>query len=248
MGRRFSLAARWSAACGMMALLAVVIGPVTVHLGVLPPFRGFMIFSFGLVAGGVLSLILGGIGVWRTGASGGREGRGRAWIGLTVGSVLTAYLIWQLATVAGAPPIHDITTDMEDPPQFLHARNLAENQGRSLDYPDGGPEVPRLQREAYSDIDTIRVALAPDDAFQKAMEQAQSLGWTVTWSNADLLRFEALDTTPVFRFVDDVVVRVRADRQAGSLIDVRSLSRVGISDLGKNAQRIRSFATALQGR
>ena len=54
----------------------------------------------------------------------------------------------------------------------------------------------------------------------------------------------AADTTAFFGFNDDVVIRFRPEG-AGSVLDVRSVSRVGRSDLGKNAERIRSFLAAL---
>jgi uncharacterized protein (DUF1499 family) len=58
-------------------------------------------------------------------------------------------------------------------------------------------------------------------------------------------RLEAVAGTFWFGFKDDVTVRVSADG-AGSLVDVRSKSRVGKGDLGTNAQRIRTYQRRLQ--
>jgi len=58
-------------------------------------------------------------------------------------------------------------------------------------------------------------------------------------------RIEATDTTFWFGFKDDIVVRV-APAPGGSRVDVRSTSRVGLSDVGTNAARIRKYLRALQ--
>jgi uncharacterized protein (DUF1499 family) len=60
-------------------------------------------------------------------------------------------------------------------------------------------------------------------------------------------RIEANETTRWFRFTDDVVIRVAPDG-AGSRVDVRSVSRVGRSDFGVNAGRIRAYTAALKAR
>ncbi|HEV2866129.1 MAG TPA: DUF1499 domain-containing protein, partial [Allosphingosinicella sp.] len=50
-----------------------------------------------------------------------------------------------------------------------------------------------------------------------------------------------------FRFRDNVVVRVRPDSDgSGSVVDMRSISRVGVSDVGVNARRVRAFLADLQ--
>jgi len=66
------------------------------------------------------------------------------------------------------------------------------------------------------------------------------MGWRVVSSAPAEGRLEASDTTRWFGFTDDIVVRVTAAPN-GSRIDVRSASRVGRSDLGVNARRIRAF-------
>ena len=66
------------------------------------------------------------------------------------------------------------------------------------------------------------------------------MGWEIVGSNAEEGRIEATDTTLWFGFKDDVVVRIQP-RGDESLVDVRSLSRVGKSDVGTNAQRIRAY-------
>jgi uncharacterized protein (DUF1499 family) len=141
------------------------------------------------------------------------------------------------------PPIHDITTDTVDPPAFmalLDARNKSPN-GSAY----GGPQVAAQQQKAYAEIKPLELASPPREAMQKAIDAARSLGWEVVASDATTGRIEATDTTAWFGFKDDVVVRVRPSG-TGSRIDVRSVSRVGGSDIGANAQRIRDYLAKLK--
>ena len=86
----------------------------------------------------------------------------------------------------------------------------------------------------------------PADAFLRALRVAESLGWEVAAKDGGAGAFYARDVSALFRFVDDVVVRVRPDG-LGSIVDVRSKSRDGRSDLGANADRIRAFQAAFDG-
>ena len=114
-----------------------------------------------------------------------------------------------------------------------------------LDYePDKGV----AQRRSYSHIETERSDLAPDDASQKALAVARELGWDVL-ADTDVdgeRTLEATATTFWFGFIDDVVVRIRPDG-GGSLVDVRSASRIGSSDLGANARRVDAFMARFRG-
>jgi hypothetical protein len=199
-----------------------------------------------------LALVCGAIGVWRTRLAAHRTGAAQAWAGLIAGVLLLAVL-FLLAPAGGAPPIHDITTDIDDPPRFSAVLRIPANQGRDLAYPHGPADTPRLQRERYPDLQPILVAGPPATALRRAVAAARELGWEIVEVReaaggaagaAGELGFEAVDRTRVFRFTDDVVVRVR-DEGARSRVDVRSTSRVGQSDLGANAARIRALRSVL---
>jgi uncharacterized protein (DUF1499 family) len=154
---------------------------------------------------------------------------------------------WMLMRQArSVPPIHDITTDTDDPPAFVAvvARRQATNASNPPEY--AGPEVAAQQKKAYPDLAPLHVASPPADAFARARAAAESLGWEIVAAEAAEGRLEATDTTRWFGFKDDVVVRVRPDG-TGSRVDVRSKSRVGRSDVGANAARIREFREALGG-
>ena len=140
--------------------------------------------------------------------------------------------------------INDITTDPDDPPVFVDAQKIAANKGRDLAYP--GETFASQQREGYPDLAPIRVSDPPDAAFARAERVAAALNWEITVRDPTTGVFEAVEVTRIFRFVDDIVVRVRAaPASAASVVDVRSKSRVGRSDMGANAARIRAFRDAL---
>lgn len=133
--------------------------------------------------------------------------------------------------------IHDISTDLTQPPQFV-AGVIARGEGsNSLQH---NPDKVKIQQQIYSDIQPIDSTLPPGEAFQKAMLTSRKLGWEVYAEVADEGRIEAVDTTFWFGFKDDIVIRIQSQGE-GSRIDLRSVSRVGRSDLGANAKRIHLF-------
>ena len=140
------------------------------------------------------------------------------------------------------PPIHDITTDTQDPPQFATLAPLREQGPNKAAYE--GAAAASAQLQAYPDIKPVTLAVPPNEAVQKVIDAARSMGWEVVSSDAAAGRVEATDTTGWFGFKDDIVMRVRP-QASGSRVDVRSASRVGRSDIGKNADRVRSFIAKL---
>jgi uncharacterized protein (DUF1499 family) len=141
------------------------------------------------------------------------------------------------------PPIHDITTDPTDPPQFAAIVPLRANAPNTLVY--GGEPVAAQQRKAYPDIQPVVLSVTPMQAYERALDAVRRLGWKVVAADANAGRIEAIDTTFWYRFKDDVAIRIRP-AAAGSRIDVRSVSRVGIGDLGTNARRVRAYLAALK--
>lgn len=154
---------------------------------------------------------------------------------------------------AEANPIHDVSTDTARPPAFS-AATLAERQrtganplndyqvplGRLEIYRDGVP--PQLAIQSHAQIITDRYAdLAPlplagasrEDAVAAVAAAMGAMGFDDIRSDVASGRVEGVDETFWFGFKDDVVARI-GERQ----IDFRSVSRVGRSDLGANAERI----------
>lgn len=229
-----------SARLGLAAVALLVLGPLLCQLGA-APLTGFLVFQLGLLSG-LVALLLGSIGLWLTRASGGKSGRRRALRGFGLGALVLAIVAVAASPGAGVPPINDITTDTEDPPRFIAAGKIQANLGRDLAYP--GTEFAEQQRAGYPGLASQRLDRKPSQVLADVRTAAEGLGWVVIYEDPTTGHLEATDTTRFFRFVDDVVVRVRPDG-AGSIVDVRSKSRAGRGDLGANAARIRALQESL---
>jgi uncharacterized protein (DUF1499 family) len=163
-------------------------------------------------------------------------------VALTIAG-LCVWTPWSWQTRArSVPPIHDISTDLQDPPLFVAIVPLRADASNPVEY--AGAETAAQQRQAYPDIRTRRLEVPAAEAFAAAERAARDLGWTIVAAVPEQGRLEASDTTFWFRFTDDIVVRVRP-QGSGSLVDVRSKSRVGRGDVGTNAARIRRFLDRL---
>ncbi|MEO0436330.1 MAG: DUF1499 domain-containing protein [Pseudomonadota bacterium] len=139
------------------------------------------------------------------------------------------------------PAIHDITTDVEDPPVFETAQALRGEDSNSLDIK---PDVIEIQMQAYPDLAPFSSPRAYASTYNLALTTARELGWEITREDPNAGFIEAVETTSIMQFKDDIVIRVRTSEE-GSLVDLRSVSRVGQSDLGANAARIQRFLAAL---
>jgi len=234
-----------ASAAGLLGLAAVgivLIGLVGASTGLLPPLAGFAMFGLGMTVVPLLGSLLGLVGLLRTRA-GARLGRERAWLGVGLGGLLfgSFIVVVLVGGGGGVPAIHDITTSPDRPPQYLGPAAA----DRDLTYPHGGPQVTALQLQAYVDLAPVRLEDAPPVAYARALAAAEGIGLSVLHEDAAGLRFEATDTSRVFRFVDDFSVEIESDDATGSVVHVRSTSRVGQSDLGANAERIRRFVSEL---
>jgi uncharacterized protein (DUF1499 family) len=235
-----SLAADIAFACAVLAAGLVAFGPLASFLGVLSPLVGFSLAGLALPLA-LLALVTGSVGLFRTRKSANRTGRPRAWIGAGFGALLLGLLAALSLVTPRAARINDITTDTSDPPMFVAAARAPENANRDLAYPQTFAAEQQLH---YSDLRPIELAIPPELAFQRAEAAARELGWTIVERDATAGRLEAYDVSRIFRFVDDIVIRVRP-RAGGSVVDARSKSRDGQGDLGMNAARLRAFARKL---
>lgn len=166
-----------------------------------------------------------------------------ALIGLVLGMVAAGLPAKNIVT-AKHSPIHDVSTDTANPPQFsavLPARAAVPN-GNSTEY---DAKTAELQRETYPDIAPLHLNVPASQAFERALAVARSMGWNVAASDPAQARLEATATTYWFGFKDDIVVRITPEND-GSRVDVRSLSRIGKSDVGANARRVREYLAKLK--
>jgi len=173
-----------------------------------------------------------------------RRGIAVAVLAFVVGALI-AYVPWHYDQMRQTvPPIHDITTDPDNPPAFaaVVAARTADG-GNPATYE--GAKIAEQQRRAYPDITPLTVPLAPAAAFTRALDTAQRMGWTIVAADDAAGRIEASERSRWFGFTDDIVVRI-APEGLGSRIDLRSSSRLGRSDFGVNAARIRGYLSALR--
>lgn len=161
---------------------------------------------------------------------------------LIAAAVVGVTLAWGLRAKS-VPAIHDLSTDTDNPPAFVAVVPLRKGAENPLEY--GGAALAAKQRQAYPDIKPLVLTLPPEAALARARIVAQEMGWEVVATDLAAGRVEATDTTPWFGFKDDIVVRI-TPAGAGSRVDVRSVSRVGRSDLGTNARRIRAYLERLR--
>jgi uncharacterized protein (DUF1499 family) len=223
------------------ALFVGVSGPLYRYLGV-ELGVALNLFRYGFyVAAAAIALGLATIVPTRPGDR--RRGFLAALLAVAIG-VAAAWspLSWFLQARA-VSRINDITTDMADPPPLVVTLQMRQGATNSASY--AGADVASKQRAAYPDIVPILLAVPPADAFKRVDKVATAMGWDIVARAPTEGRIEAVDATSWFGFRDDIVVRIRPDG-AGSHIDIRSKSRVGDSDLGVNARRIRAFTEKLK--
>ena len=209
-------------------------------------------WAFFLAIGAILFGLLFG---WRAKKSGVARPRLLRWIGILAGTVYAGWIGTVLIAAFSVPAIHDISTDLADPPAFrqlaLRADNLDAVPGEGEAEMQGMNPQQRwvvVHQKAYGDIRSVRINEPVPTVIAKAERLAKARGWDVVVALPEEGRCEATATSAFFRFKDDVVLRVKpTDTGEGSIVDMRSVSRVGQSDLGVNAKRVRSFLADLSG-
>lgn len=218
-------------------------------LGVLG--QKFQILPFKIAFGGfalavLISAIVFAIGFIATLLSLGKVGEQSRMLGLTITLVALVPVVLVML-IAGPgfkkPRIHDISTDLDNNIKFTKAFELRKDGENSLLLPED--KTVAMQREYYVDLKPLMAEMSPAKAYENALQIAEQLKWKVTMKDSSQTIFEAVDETAIFGFKDDIVVRVRP-YNSGSRIDLRSVSRVGISDLGANAARIEKFQEAFR--
>jgi uncharacterized protein (DUF1499 family) len=229
-------------AVSAVAIAAAIGSGIGTRLGWWHFRSGFKILTwaaYGGIAGTAMSL--GGAILARPGS--GRRGFPLAVAGMVLGA--SAFGVpWNWSRIAKQlPKIHDISTDTQDPPVFVAVLALRKDAPNPAEY--GGPEIAEQQHAAYPDIRPIEVGVPPAQAYEYAFDTARRMGWQIVDVNREEGRIEATATTRWFGFKDDIVIRIVPTTGQGSRIDIRSVSRVGKSDAGTNACRIRAFRKKL---
>ncbi|MGB3456753.1 MAG: DUF1499 domain-containing protein [Litorimonas sp.] len=246
-----------------ITLALVILSPLVFMLAGLGSRLGLWSWQFGLgtltrSVGPVvllITLIMGGVSLLAWALIKPRKGLVVAVLALVIPIAAMLQLNAVRATAASLPFIHDITTDTQDPPTFgaviMAERNATEGVN-TVDYAGkriGGEDTPLVsaaQTQAYPEIRTLVLSEPPATVFGRAEQVARDLGWAIKEADAESGRIDATDTTFWYGFKDDVAIRLRPATGGGTRLDVRSVSRVGGSDLGANAERIGGFLDAMR--
>jgi uncharacterized protein (DUF1499 family) len=203
--------------------------------------------SGGAVAAAIVSLTLAAaalVSIWNEG----HIGAGRASFALILSMMVLAVPLWSLPDLLQLPRLYEVTTDIASPPAFDRIAKIRPGQANPVRYePSFGP----LQMAAYPDVKPLYVSRPIADVYFAVHEVVKSLNWKVideqSPENAKTGYIEAVDRTFIFGFTDDVAIRITGSPKTAK-IDIRSSSRFGQHDLGRNAKRIRRFMVEVKAR
>lgn len=222
----------------LIAFLLVILPGPLYKFGIVELGTAFAGFKFGVYAGGaaLVLLLVQALFMRKT---------------LTLSSGVIA-LVFSVVAIAmplnmmnkakSVPAIHDISTDLVNPPKFVAIAPLRAEAPNPVEY--AGEETAVQQRKAYPELATLSFAQSKADLMAASEQAVKNLGFAVVSANTATGIVEATDTTTWFGFKDDVVIRIK-DEGSQRFADIRSKSRVGRSDLGKNAERIHSIINEL---
>lgn len=249
-----SIAARTSFAAFVLAALIALVASFGTRLGLWDYKIGISLI-WPAAGVGVIALIAGLF--WATLAlmSGSGEGARYGAVGLLGAIIVVGIPLDHLRLRLVSPPIHDISTDVGNAPAFKAIIPLRKGAENGPDYdgpklirlPDGKLETEAaLQKKYYGDVIPFAGFGKPQKLFWRALNLANSMGWQVVAFDPKEGRIEATATSFWFGFKDDIVIRVRPAGKLGARLDIRSKSRVGVSDLGSNAARLHTFLKRLK--
>lgn len=245
---RRSTAARWALRVALFTIQLVLIGLIFHRVGAMSTPLALSIFatSFALATLVILLGVWALVKIWQRGD----KGASKAVFAMFLAGLVLGWPALTLPAFLNLPNIHDISTDTGNPPAFVFLSANREPDANSPAY--GGPEVAKLQSEAYPDIAPLVVKRPAKEAFEIARHVIKLKGWDIVTKQPPLPgrptgMIEATEHTLIMGFPDDIVVRIRG---AGGLsrIDVRSASRYGSHDLGRNASRVRDLLKILRAR
>jgi Protein of unknown function (DUF1499) len=234
---RFS---RWALYGGIVALILTVGGAFLAGQGVLPKLTGLNLM-FGGALLSILGMLFGLLGIGLNARS-----KGGMMKAAVIGTLLTGgqagFMLSRAVVASKVPAIHDITTDLANPPAFSTLKLGADNL-RGVGSAENWRE---LHSAGYADLKPILTRKAASAVIADAERLAKERGWVIAKADPDKGVLEATASVSLIKFQDDIVLRVTPTEDGtGSRVDMRSVSRIGMSDLGVNAKRIHEFLAAL---
>ena len=229
-------ASRFVFAGACASVLMLLLGALGSRFGLWPFLIGFY-FLFAGILGALICAIWGIAALVFSRGKGLIEARAPFVYGTILSALVLSVMFVQFLDASRLPAIHDISTDSAEPPEFDRLIAVRGTTSNDLTYTDGDRQQQAL---AYPEIKTLHTKRGLNESFDRALVVAKTMGWEIVNSDRRSGIIEYTATTFWFGFKDDVVIRIR-DESGGTLIDLRSVSRVGMSDLGANAKRIARF-------
>ena len=227
----------------VIGLVCLALGSLGTKLGIWDFGLGLRLFAIGGVLG-ALALVLGVVALIVSIAKGLTAERSTIAVGVVLAAVLAGVFGSQLIAAQSVPPIHNISTDTNDPPAFDKIVALRGEGTNPHEY--DAAKLADVQKKAYPDVQSLVSDVAPGEMFNRAKAVLEKMELEIVSADSDNGILEGTATTFWFGFKDDVVVRVKP-QGSGSIVDIRSVSRVGQSDVGLNAKRIRAILAGLRG-
>jgi uncharacterized protein (DUF1499 family) len=238
----------WTVRLGLFSLALIGVGLLGHRLFSMPTPIALNLFKTAFV-GAVLTFLVGGVSlyqIWRRGS----RGATTTLIGLTVALGIFAWPLALLSSFRSMPHINDVSTDTQTAPKFVSLAKMRTPGANNPTY--AGSSVAKAQTEGYPDIKPFMIDRSADEAFEIVIASLnRTLKMKIIQEEPPKGRYgqpgyvEAIDRTPVFGFTDDIVIRVDGDASTAR-VDVRSASRYGIHDLGRNASRVRKILKEIQ--
>ena len=227
----------------VVLLIILVTGPLGYKFSIVP-LQPSLVSLLIAVAGGALVFLIGLVYLVIAMRSDLGKNRNLVIVSMILGLVPVGIIGPQIAAAGDVPPIHDITTDTANPPAFVAIVPLRENAPNGYEYgvTEAWPaeKLGATTMEAYPDLKPIESDLSVADAVDRTEDALRAMGLEIVAVDKEAGLVEATATTFWFGFKDDMVVRIVGNGE-GSRIDLRSMSRVGQSDVGANAARITDF-------
>lgn len=227
----------------VILLIILVTGPLGYKFSMVP-LQPSLVSLLIAVAGGVLVFLIGLVYLVIAMRSDLERNRNLVIVSMILGLVPVGIIGPQMAAAGDVPPIHDITTDTANPPAFIAIVALRENAPNGYEYgvTEAWPaeKLGATTMEAYPHLKPVESDLSVADAVDRTEDALRAMGLEIVAVDKEAGLVEATATTFWFGFKDDMVVRIVGNGE-GSRIDLRSMSRVGQSDVGANAARITDF-------
>jgi hypothetical protein len=232
--------AHWLAIVGL--LLIALSGPLA-KAGLFSPMLGMLGYTIASLLL-FIALIIAALALFGNRNSNVLQNSWTTWLVVALGVGITGLNVATINSSRGSPAIHDITTDVNNPPEFVDivALREADDAANPSEYLDNGSA--ELQLAALPEIRTIVLQESYDEVFADALDATEDMGWQIVTANLAEGRIEAVATTGYVGFKDDVVIRIRKDGNAVA-VDIRSKSRMGKGDMGANAKRIVAWTDEL---